>query len=120
MIMAFCNQCGAEIEAGAMFCSSCGVKLNGTKKTESITPSKQDQTSYNQYQPPAGYGASISGSTHVEDRVETWVYFCVFCIPIVGIVLWAVWRNERPETAKNLLIISIISFVIGFFFGLYS
>lgn len=36
-----------------------------------------------------------------------------FCIPIVGLILFLVWRNERPNTAKSLITGAAIGFILG-------
>lgn len=36
-----------------------------------------------------------------------------FCIPIVGLILWLVWRDEKPKTAKVVGIGALVSAIIG-------
>ncbi|RGY65640.1 hypothetical protein DXA30_04390 [Fusobacterium ulcerans] len=36
-----------------------------------------------------------------------------FCIPIVGLILWLVWRDEKPRTAKAVGIGALVSAIIG-------
>ncbi|WP_462424089.1 hypothetical protein [Fusobacterium ulcerans] len=36
-----------------------------------------------------------------------------FCIPIVGLILWLVWRDEKPKTAKAVGIGALVSAIIG-------
>ena len=35
------------------------------------------------------------------------------CIPIVGLILYLVWKNERPKTAKAAGIGALVSVCIG-------
>lgn len=35
------------------------------------------------------------------------------CIPIVGLILYLVWKNERPKTAKATGIGALVSVCIG-------
>lgn len=44
-----------------------------------------------------------------------WV-FLGFFIPIVGFILWLVWRDEKPKTAKSLGIGALVGVIIGFIF----
>ncbi len=37
------------------------------------------------------------------------------CIPVVGLVLYILWKDEKPNTAKNILIGMLI--FIGLYFG---
>lgn len=43
-----------------------------------------------------------------------------FIIPIVGIVLFFVWRNTKPKSGQVALIGAIISIVLGIFFQLFA
>ena len=36
-----------------------------------------------------------------------------FCIPLVGLILWAVWKSEKPLTAKALITGAAIGFVLN-------
>ena len=42
--------------------------------------------------------------------------FLGFFIPIVGFILWLVWRDEKPKTAKPLGIGALVGVIIGFIF----
>lgn len=39
-----------------------------------------------------------------------------FCIPMVGLILWLVWRDEKPKTAKALGIGALVSAILGVIF----
>lgn len=36
-----------------------------------------------------------------------------FIIPIVGLILWLIWKDEKPETAKSVGQGALISFILG-------
>lgn len=40
-----------------------------------------------------------------------WLLGC--CIPVVGLILFLVWKDTRPKTAKSAGIGALISFAIG-------
>ena len=42
--------------------------------------------------------------------------FLGFFIPLVGFILWLVWRDEKPKTAKSLGIGALVGVIIGFIF----
>ena len=42
--------------------------------------------------------------------------FLGFFIPIVDFILWLVWRDEKPKTAKSLGIGALVGVIIGFIF----
>ena len=39
-----------------------------------------------------------------------------FCIPIVGLILFLVWKGEKPKTAKAAGMGALIYVIIGFVF----
>lgn len=43
-----------------------------------------------------------------------------FCIPIVGLVLFLVWKGSKPKTAKAAGIGALVSVVIGVIFYILS
>jgi hypothetical protein len=92
--MAFCRNCGAEIHDEAVICPHCGVaqKASGLNTT---TPAVNDQ---------GGFGWGLLG----------------FCIPLVGLILYLVWKDDRPNTARSVgkgALIGVITYVV--FYILY-
>ncbi|WP_300278729.1 zinc ribbon domain-containing protein [Peptacetobacter sp.] len=41
------------------------------------------------------------------------------CIPIVGLVLYLVWKNEKPKTAKDSIKGAIVGFVLLMLYYLF-
>ena len=78
--MAFCKNCGKEIDDKAVICPHCGVP----------------QTTQPQIVDSGGFGWGLLGC----------------CIPIVGLILFLVWKDNRPKTAKAAGIGAIVGFVI--------
>ena len=93
----YCNNCGKEIDDKAYVCPYCGVKVERVGDS-----SKADADS----------GSKIGWG------------FLSFLIPLVGLILFLVWKNERPQTAKVCGICALISFiasiVIGIIYGLIA
>lgn len=82
IIMAFCHNCGKEIDNQAVICPHCGVQQNN--------PSAKDTGSI-------GWG----------------VLGC--CIPLVGLILFLVWKDTQPKNAKKAglgALISVIAVVV--------
>lgn len=68
--MNYCTNCGNKIDGNAYVCVHCGVKL----QNEVVSQANDE----------GGFCWSILG----------------FFIPIAGLVLYLVWKNEKPKTAK--------------------
>lgn len=69
--MKFCSHCGKELADAAVVCPACGCAQSGYDTSKSKDSSN------------AGYG--VLG----------------FCIPIVGLILWLIWKDEYPLRAKS-------------------
>lgn len=67
--MAYCKNCGEEIDDKAVICVKCGVPQN-TK------PEVVDN---------GGFVWAILGC----------------CVPIAGLILFLIWKDEKPKTAKS-------------------
>ena len=90
----FCKNCGKEIDDNAYVCPHCGVKVDGSNDT-----SNKDADSGSK----AGWG------------------ILSYLIPIAGLILFLMWKNERPKTAKICgicaLVSVILSIVVGIIYG---
>ena len=73
--MAYCKNCGAQIDDKAVVCPTCGV-------------AQKDAPVDN-----GGFGWSVLGC----------------CIPIVGLILFLVWKDTKPKTAKAAGIGALVS-----------
>ena len=76
--MAFCKNCGKEIDNNANVCPNCGV---------SQTPTVVDN---------GGFLWGLLGC----------------CIPIVGLILFLVWKDTKPKTAKAAGIGALVSVIL--------
>lgn len=71
--MAYCQKCGNEISDYARKCEHCGAEV----KVE-----------------------TYSGGTNSNDTGNFGWSLLGFCIPIVGLLLFLVWKDEQPKNAK--------------------
>ena len=79
--MAYCKNCGREIDDKAVICPSCGV-------SQETKPEVVDN---------GGFGWGLLGCR----------------IPIVGLILFLVWKDTKPKTAKAAGKGALISVVLG-------
>lgn len=95
----FCKYCGKEIPDGSTFCPECGANL--TENTPPQTP-----------RPPVA---------NPEDSSSFGFAFLCFLFPIVGLILYLVWKNTLPLRAKSCgkgAIVGVVVYVI--FYILYA
>lgn len=76
----YCNNCGKEIDDKAVVCPNCGV---ATQNMQNNTSSVDN----------GGFGWGLLGC----------------CIPIVGLILFLIWKDEKPKTAKAVGIGALVS-----------
>lgn len=67
--MAYCRNCGAEINEYALTCPKCGAQ----QRTEPTAPPDE-----------GGFLWGLLGC----------------CIPLAGLILFLVWKDTKPRTAK--------------------
>jgi hypothetical protein len=68
--MAYCKNCGKEVNENQAVCLECGVSTREL------------------------------GAVHaIDDGGFLWGVLGFF-VPIVGLILWLIWKDERPNTAK--------------------
>ena len=89
--MAYCRNCGANIDDQAVICPTCGVA-----QKEPVVDN-------------GGFGWGLLGC----------------CIPIVGLILYLVWKDTKPKTASAVgkgalisVILSVVYYVIIFVIGI--
>ena len=87
--MKYCSKCGKEIMDEAVICPSCGCS-----STNNSVQKNGDN---------GGFGWGLLG----------------FCIPLVGLILYLVWKGEKPLNAKAAgkgalisVIISVVFYII--------
>lgn len=81
--MAYCRNCGAEIHDEAVVCVNCGVAVELPKKT------------------------------NPNDKKSGGFAFLCFLIPILGLILYLVWKDEYPLKAKSCAKGAIVGVVLG-------
>ena len=87
-IMQYCPNCGTENNNSGAFCSNCGNSLSD-KSNQSQTQSYNDIPSN---------GMNILG----------------FFLPMIGLILYAVWLKDFPKKANSIGKWSLIGFILNF------
>ncbi len=83
------------------FCKSCGTEFSSNQKQCSNCGRVVNKTTSGSID-NGGFGWGLLG----------------FCIPIVGLILYLVWKDEKPNTAGAAGTGALIGFVLGFIVGI--
>ena len=93
----FCTGCGKALALDEKFCSACGK--------ERPTPVASAQPTYQQtVYPQMGY---------VQDAPSGGMTALGFFFPIVGLILYLVWKDQTPLKAKSAGKGALIGFIVG-------
>ena len=86
----YCPNCGNAVDDGTSFCPSCGSSLKEA-------PAQSGQ----QYRTDPNDSGSIG-----------WAILG-FLVPIVGLILWIVWMNDRPKSSKMAGLGALVSVILN-------
>jgi hypothetical protein len=81
--VSFCPSCGAKLTENASFCPKCGTRISAPQ------PPYAQPTGY--YQPYA----------HADDSPSGAFTALGFFIPVVGLILYLIWKDTYPQRAKS-------------------
>ena len=86
--MAYCKNCGNQIDDSAVACPQCGAQQNSVNIPVPVVVDK------------GGFLWGLLG----------------FCVPIVGLILFLVWRDSKPRTGKAAGIGALVSVIVSIVF----
>lgn len=89
----YCRNCGAPLADNAVVCARCGA---------TVTPPAPPPGAQQPYQPPY---------QQQEDRPSAGFNALAFFFPIVGLILYLVWKNQKPRCAHAIGKWALIGFV---------
>ena len=94
----YCQNCGSQLEPNVQACTNCGVTLVSSEQQNQHAPQQ----------------------TIVIDKPNTVVnILSLCCFPILGIILYFVWKQSQPVAAKSALTFGLIGFgIIVFFYAI--
>ena len=95
----YCRKCGSKLVDSALFCANCG---------EPVSPPQPQQPVYQQPSYPQPAPSSPTDTGH-------WGWFVLgLFVPIAGLVLYLVWKKERPLAAKRAGLGALVGAIISF------
>ena len=99
--MAYCRNCGSQIDDQVTTCPVCGAAQSAAPTPPQ--PQQQQQQQAPQVVDNGGFGWGLLGC----------------CIPLVGLILFLVWKDQRPKTAKAAgigALVCVISYAVLYLF----
>lgn len=103
-----CPSCGSpnieQIDVNKYQCPYCGKSFS---YRDTVVPQQAQQTQVFEPEP-------------IDDNPGCLMNGLCFCIPLIGIILYFVKKNEQPNCAKSYLIWSLVSMGIGIFFNIIA
>lgn len=84
--MNYCTNCGSPLNDDKVICLNCGVMI----------PSEKQE--------------------HVEDNGSVGFAILSFFIPLIGLIIFLMWQEKRPKTAKQAGIWALVGFIIEIIF----
>jgi uncharacterized membrane protein YvbJ len=108
-----CPACGSDnvvqIDANTYQCPYCGKTFSATEIAPQAAPQYTQQAVPPQQSP-----------AEVDDKPTCLMNGICFLIPIVGIILYFVKKNEQPNCAKSYLQWALISVAIGILINIFA
>ena len=94
--MKYCIHCGEQIKDDAIFCSVCGKKQIACEPEEAPNQNVPMKT-----------------ASPVDDNNSFLWGLLGFFVPVAGLILYLIWKEERPKAAKAAGIGALISVAAG-------
>ncbi|MDR3344890.1 MAG: hypothetical protein LBT21_04790 [Oscillospiraceae bacterium] len=113
----FCPNCGVQAEAGST-CPNCGIYI----PAQADAPQAAAPPPYPPQQPyQQPYGQPAYGAPPVEDTPNGGLNFLGCCIPMAGLIMYLVMKDQTPNKAKAIGKWTLIGLGINVLLGiLYS
>lgn len=132
--MSLCPSCGAQVPDGASFCPNCGVRQLGAEAQQPgwqqpepgayqspegapQSPYSQGINTYQQYEQPQFQNPQFQQPYQQfyqeEDSGSFGWAVLGFLIPIVGLVLYLVWRDRKPKCARQAGMGALVSVILS-------
>lgn len=105
----YCKNCGAPIADGATFCAKCSNSVDSNPNYYSDT-----------YRSDNFINKPVDNPSHAAGVVSC-------CFPVVGLILYFLWKDEKPNSAKLVcywmiggIALWILFYLLFFIIGLVS
>ena len=123
----FCKNCGQQLAEGAAFCPNCGAAVTqpDATPTTSEQPAAEQATAQPQQpftppQQPYGQCPGYGTPQVSQEPASGGLRFLCWLIPLVGIILYFVKKDEKPVYAKQCGVAALVSIIMGVVFYFLS
>lgn len=118
----YCKNCGKELSDSAVYCTRCGVNQHLSLSEQDTTSKTVDISEPPPPAPPAPAQtknpiAATPGSKE-KDGPSFLFGLLSFFQPIIGLVLFLVWKDTLPLRARSCGIAALVSVIISFVIGI--
>ena len=105
-----CNYCGYSVSEETVYCPNCGEKVDTTKKNEIKEINEKTESAKEEVkQVQNNYSTSDSSYSFL------WGILGYF-IPVVGLILFVMWRETKPKDSKAAGIGALVSVITNIIF----
>ena len=105
-----CKWCGNVVGENDKFCQHCGGNLMNTNVSENIQTSNFTRNQNNNF----------TQSTNNEEKVNVWFVILSVFIPLAGLIIFLVKKDDDKKTAKASGIAALISFGVSILLSIVS
>ncbi|MBR1867357.1 MAG: zinc ribbon domain-containing protein [Clostridia bacterium] len=117
--MKYCKYCGTQLEDDAVFCVNCGAKqVENQTSTENATQNENNNANY--------FNNMQSGNSNnyydnrSDDAPSVGFGILGFFFPLIGLILYLVWKDTYPLKAKSCGKGALIGFIFSIVSGIIS
>lgn len=119
----YCSRCGTQQNDDAKFCSNCGINFAGENN---------NFNQINQFSGASNYSNTNNNGYNSQpynpkDNPSHLAGVVSCCFPIVGLILYFLWRDDKPNSAKRIcywmiggVVIYVAFYLIFFVFAVTS
>jgi hypothetical protein len=106
-----CRNCSTSLDPSVSYCEQCGEN-----NPYYVKPTKKERDAYQQSYSSSSstYQRPYAKPVVQEGNGVGWLFFGLF-FPIIGIILYFAFKQEKPVAASRVLTGSLIRLAFGFF-----
>lgn len=106
--MAYCAYCGNKIDDTALFCPNCGAR-NEAREEKKYSEEQSGSYGYSDLSHTFMGAGSTAQPSPEAMKGNGFITVLAFIFPIVGFILWYVWKMSKPGWAGSALKGAVVS-----------